>query len=315
MEAHSRMNRPLSRAEKKQIIDSFVNARDSFGLEIGCNFRPLFRKSLGFAVQYLENTDSAGIAARCKKGGKDPSLAETIDFVFDEKKTLSELTGSTHAYKYAVSSHVIEHIPDLVRHFREIDEILEPGGVYAMMVPDKNYTFDALRPASTLGEFIEAHCRGDSKPPLSAYIDQVRYAAKALDAPAASSKNPGSRKNQARKRLARKRTEGDRLIARCLENGRVPRGWLGHRWVFTPFSFVSIFFDLVQYQLIHFDLLEIRPTYKLDFIAVICTASHSRKVLNRQTAFERLFELGYADNFPHYSVPHELLFDVGNCVA
>ena len=310
MAASSKMSTPLSGAEKKQIIDSFVNARESFGLEIGCNFRPLFRKSRGFAIQYLENTDTAGLAARCKKAGKDPALVETIDFVFEKEKSLSELTGSKHAYKYVVSSHVIEHIPDLVRHFREIDEILVSGGVYAMVVPDKNYSFDALKPASTLGEFIEAHCRGDSKPPLSAYIDEIRYAVKSLDAAAGRRKNLGSRKN-----VERVHTDGDRLIARCLAKGRPPARWLGHRWVFSPFSFVSIFFDLVQYQLIQFDLLEIRPTCSLDFIAVICTAPHSRKVLSRQTAFERLFELGYADNMPHYSVPHESLFDVGTCVA
>jgi SAM-dependent methyltransferase len=307
MENNHQKNRilPLNGIQKRKIINDFVNARNSFGLEIGCNFRPLFRKSDGFSIQYLENTDTDGLIARCLKAGKDVSLVEPIDFIFDEKKSLSELTGSKNGYDYVISSHVIEHIPNLIKHFREVEDVLKPGGIYAMLVPDKNFCFDTLKSTSTLGEFVEAFVSSDAKPPLAAYVDEYRYAVKPVNATSAGWDSHWNGK------LEQKHSDSDARISKAIAKSAVPPGWLGHRWIFTPFSFVSIFYDLIRYNLVQFDLLDIRPTFNLDFIAIISSKPHLHKPLSRQEALERLSKLRYAESLPRYSVPDELMLDPG----
>ena len=59
-----------------------------------------------------------------------------------------------------MASHVVEHVPDLVAFIAECGEILAPGGVLSLAVPDKRGTFDYYRPPSGLGAVIDAHLQG-----------------------------------------------------------------------------------------------------------------------------------------------------------
>jgi len=257
----------------------------------------------------MENSDTNGIRERCIKAGQDVSLVEPIDFVFDEKKSLRELTNSSNGYDYVVSAHVTEHIPNLVQHFKEIHEVLAPGGIYAMLIPDKNYCGDILKPASTFGEVVEAYLNKASKPRLSVYLNECRYSARPSDISTAGWDN------RAGGVLRRKRDNSDSRIEEAISSGSIKKGWLGHSWFFTPFSFASIFLDLIQYNLLDFDLLDIIPTHSVDFIAVICTKPTARQTLNRQSAYERLYKLKYLENLPDFSVSDDLLLNPVNPIA
>jgi len=69
------------------------------------------------------------------------------------------------------SSHCIEHQPSLIRHLTQVSNLLEPGGAYNLIVPDKRYCFDHYLPLSTLGGVIEAHRDGRRVHSLANLVD------------------------------------------------------------------------------------------------------------------------------------------------
>ncbi len=57
---------------------------------------------------------------------------------------------------YVISSHVIEHIPDLISAFLEWDRIVKPGGILFIIFPKRNAIHaDSIRPLTPLEHFIE----------------------------------------------------------------------------------------------------------------------------------------------------------------
>ena len=62
---------------------------------------------------------------------------------------------------FIISSHVVEHLPNLVATFLEWDRIVRDGGYIFMIVPLHGaLPADAVRPLTTLDHFVECHRRG-----------------------------------------------------------------------------------------------------------------------------------------------------------
>lgn len=87
--------------------------------------------------------------------------------------TLGE-TVTDGPYDFIVANHVMEHVPDLIGWLRETAELLVEGGRLLLSIPDRRYTFDALRPPSTTGQVLAAHDAGASRPGVAAVFDQNR---------------------------------------------------------------------------------------------------------------------------------------------
>lgn len=47
-------------------------------------------------------------------------------------------------FNWTVSSHVMEHVPDPIGWLSEIFEVLKPGAVLSLALPDKKFCFDVL---------------------------------------------------------------------------------------------------------------------------------------------------------------------------
>jgi hypothetical protein len=60
-------------------------------------------------------------------------------------------------FELAIANHVIEHVPDAIRWLQEIDKLTTDDGALFLSVPDRRYTFDYLRPESTLPDLLRAH--------------------------------------------------------------------------------------------------------------------------------------------------------------
>jgi len=62
----------------------------------------------------------------------------------------------THSQNYVISSHVIEHIPDLIRAFQEWDRVVKPGGTIFIIFPKRDaIRADAVRPLTPVDHFLE----------------------------------------------------------------------------------------------------------------------------------------------------------------
>lgn len=124
---------------------------DRPALEIGPFCKPRLH---GGQVRYLDMLDAAALRARANVIGEDASgCPERIDYV-------GTLDGVAERFATAFSSHTIEHQPDLVRHLGEVAEVLEPNGLYCLVIPDKRYCFDHFLPETSVADVIDAFHEG-----------------------------------------------------------------------------------------------------------------------------------------------------------
>jgi SAM-dependent methyltransferase len=136
------------------LVDRFAFAslaRNRDSLEIGPFNTPLLR---GPRIRYFDVLDSSGLRQRAKRLGRPvEGVPEHVHFV-SPTGNLSVVEGTFEA---VLSSHVIEHQPDLIRHLQAITRLLRPGGAYLLLVPDKRYCFDHPHAPSTIADVLEAH--------------------------------------------------------------------------------------------------------------------------------------------------------------
>jgi SAM-dependent methyltransferase len=122
-------------------------------LEIGPFANPLVR---GPKVRYFDVLSSEQLRSRAANLGLDPAHCPQIDFV----SAVGDLDVVDERFDVVVSSHSVEHQPDLVHHMRSVTRVLNPGGLYFLAIPDKRYCFDHFLAQSSIAEIISAHLRG-----------------------------------------------------------------------------------------------------------------------------------------------------------
>ena len=128
------------------------------GLEIGAGYGPLAAGQPGLKVRTLDHLDQAGLIEKYARQGQPTEHIGPVDYVWNGQR-YAELMGETR-FDWIVASHVIEHVPDLVGFLDQCAEVLAPGGVLTLAVPDRRYSFDYYRPESGLREMIDAHVAG-----------------------------------------------------------------------------------------------------------------------------------------------------------
>jgi hypothetical protein len=132
-----------------------------------------------------------------------------------------------------------------------VAEVLRPGGRLCLAIPDKRYTFDILRPVSTVGEIIDAHLRRAKVPSPKQIYDNYTMVCH-VDAGAAwrGEIDPAHLR---------------RIHPPGLARSFVDRAWAGeyldcHCWVFTPSSFMDAWAQLLQENLVPFALATFHET-------------------------------------------------------
>jgi hypothetical protein len=148
------------------------------GLEIGPLDAPIAPREL-YDVRYV---DVVGTDALREKYADDPNVTDKeiveVDFSLVDAagtiRPLAEAVARDAPYSWVVASHVIEHVPDLIDWLGDIAEILIDGGQLLLMIPDRRYSFDSLRPQTTVGQILQAHTQGDTVPSERAVFDHFR---------------------------------------------------------------------------------------------------------------------------------------------
>jgi SAM-dependent methyltransferase len=144
------------------------------GLEIGPLHNPVIAKEQGVLIAYVDHADTEALR---KKYADDPNVpfVHDVDFVWGDHR-LADAIGEAGAFDYVIASHVMEHVPDLVAWLGELAEVLRPGGVVSLVIPDKRFCFDTRRPPTDVSEIIEASLEKRRRPSLAQIFDfESRY--------------------------------------------------------------------------------------------------------------------------------------------
>lgn len=195
-------------------------------LEIGPLNRPIVR---GENVYYADHCSTPELRM---KYALDPNVNsdDIVDVHFDLSSTSIESAGrNVGGFDLVVASHVIEHVPDLAGWLRSINSALKPNGVLALVIPDKNYTFDIFRRETERWMIDDA--RGLTRPSLRQVLDHF------LNVVAADTgalwKSPNA-KADFRPAIGAEAIEG--LISQHGSGAYID----AHCWVFTPERFASL---------------------------------------------------------------------------
>ena len=150
----------------------FSDLEGRTGLEIGALHHPVVDHR-GARVLYVDHASTEQLRA---KYADDPAVGDMVDVdvVWGDRSLRTELAaalGEAAAVDFVVASHVVEHVPDLVGWLAELTDVLRPGGVLALAVPDKRFCFDARRRTTDVAEVLDAHLSGRTRPTLAATFD------------------------------------------------------------------------------------------------------------------------------------------------
>ncbi len=228
-----------------------VDLGASRGLEIGALCRPMVTARDG-AIFYVDHCTTADLRAKYREDPNvDVDAIVEVSYVWGER-SLREAVGTGVYFDYVVASHVIEHTPNVVEWLREVAEVLRPGGVCCLAIPDKRFTFDIRRVATDVSVMIDDYLERRRRPSARAIFEHVANAAevdvadawagrvRAADLPRHSS--AGAAFDQAARAL-RERAYQD-----------------VHCYAFTPASFAAALRTLMELDLVPLRVRSFRTT-------------------------------------------------------
>lgn len=241
----------LHRAHLEQAVKDLASTT---GLEIGAMDIPFVETCEG-ACDFADFRTTEELRQLADEmDGHDPRWVVPVKY--DLRNGYSSIEQK---YDWIASSHVIEHIPDLIGWFQDLSRLLKPDGVIFIVSPDKRYTFDRHRRETSMTDVVGYHRRRLIMPCYEQLFDHHYYSTTMVEPSIiwGGGIHPPPFKNyQAAVSLAEK-AEREFEDAHCS--------------VFTPESFCQLVADLRAAGLIDLAIASMRPTQfgQMDFSAVL----------------------------------------------
>ncbi|KQT60824.1 hypothetical protein ASG52_16355 [Methylobacterium sp. Leaf456] len=158
-----------------RLLDGIDVARMS-GLEIGPLDRPTLSKTRG-PVAYVDHANAADL--RRKYGGDRPDMVDQrrireVDYVWPSG-SLRTCIPDGRVFDYAVAVQVMEHVPDPIGWLGHLAEVIRPGGLIALALPERSRCFDHRRETTRPTDLIDAWLAKLDRPSPRQVFDHVAF--------------------------------------------------------------------------------------------------------------------------------------------
>jgi len=144
---------------KEQISKKYLRGN---GVEFGALHSPLPINKEEATIIYIDRLKKTA-ALRLF-----PELQDVAESIVDPEITLdfnSDDLSSLRADKFDffIANHLIEHLVNPVRFLEDMSNVLRPGNLLFLTVPDKDYTFDKHRALTTNNHLWDDYCKNEKE--------------------------------------------------------------------------------------------------------------------------------------------------------
>jgi len=247
---------PISRTVKSISRVEFLSQipKDQKGIEIGPFANPLLK---GPSIAYLDVLPTEDLIARAISLGLDPRSVPEISYVSNS----NGFPRISESFNFAISSHSIEHHPDLIKHLNQVSQILYPRGKYFLIIPDKRYCFDHFIAESTIADVIDAYLEARKVHTAKSVIEH-RALTTHNDPASHFLGNHGNILSNQHERVKSAMDELNNAQGSYIDV---------HAWQFTPTSFTEVISQLNLLDLVDFEVYDVWDTASntFEFMAVL----------------------------------------------
>jgi SAM-dependent methyltransferase len=235
-------------------LQDYVDFGSSVGLEIGAHDLPFVENGEGKCefADFRTADELHELAAILP--GHNPQFVAPVSYNLRDG-----YDGISNRFDWIASSHVIEHIPDLIWWLNELASLLRSDGIIFFVIPDKRFTFDYHRRLTNFTDVIDAHRLQLRTPSYRHVFDHHFYSVDGIDPGLLWA---GSRVPPPPKNVSRAMEVAERALTTFED---------AHCSVFTPESFAELINELAVNGLIKLKMHDLRPTQwnQMDFTAIL----------------------------------------------
>lgn len=187
-----------------------------------------------------------------EKTGLSVDLQTIIDIDFVIKKSYKDTFKGVEKFDYIIVSHVLEHIPNLLYFFEDIQNILKSNGEIIILYPDRRFCFDSQRTDSSFSDVYDVYVNSGknvARRVLDFFTNVVseNNPRKFWDTKYKVSSNKTDRDYKKNLKIYKEVSTGE-------NQGDV------HYWPFSDYAFIKFLFDANKYGFLPFGVKYFIPT-------------------------------------------------------
>jgi hypothetical protein len=234
---------------RRQIISEVIDPASARIVEIGALDNPTFPPS-HYHIRFIDYATKEQLREQYKQ---NPRYA--LDRVVEIHYPISSSDYAAQIperFDLAIANHVIEHIPDTIRWINSLGEILYENGYIFLAVPDRRYTFDYLRPETTIGDVLRAYRDKMNKPDLVQIFEHMYYWRPIKAGDAWAGRIPDL--------LKQPRQNIRQAMVTAEQRSRLPHVSV-HCNVYTYQSFLTLFSELLELDMLQVEIAHSRDVH------------------------------------------------------
>lgn len=163
------------RERLSRLLDGIDQATMS-GLELGPLDRPTLSKARG-PLAYIDHALTEEL--RAKYTGSPAAMVDldriqTVDYAWPSGSLRARIPDGK-LFDYAVAVHVMEHVADPIGWLGHLAEVIRPGGVISLALPERSLCFDHRRALTRPADLIDAWIAKLDRPSPRHVFDHVAF--------------------------------------------------------------------------------------------------------------------------------------------